>query len=168
MVTALCLLLMFFTGLIPVATFAIPAMAGLFLTVLLIEIGAKWAFLAFLAVAFLALFLAPDKEAAYIFLAFFGYYPILKAFIERIHSRVLEWTAKLAVFNGAIIGCYSLILFVFRIPNFVGEFGGYSSAFIWVLLLLGNGVFILYDVACTRLVALYLRVLRPKLSKRLS
>ena len=41
MVTALCVVLMFLTGVIPIATYALPAVSGVLLVVIVIEMGAK-------------------------------------------------------------------------------------------------------------------------------
>ena len=42
LLTALGVVLMFLTGLIPIGTYALPAIAGVLLIVAVIEIGAKW------------------------------------------------------------------------------------------------------------------------------
>ena len=99
LLTALGVVLMFLTGLIPIGTYALPAIAGVLLIVAVIEIGAKWAWMIYAAVAVLSLLFAADKEAALLFVLFFGYYPVLKSFLERISNKVLSWISKFAVFN---------------------------------------------------------------------
>lgn len=96
-----------------------------------------------------------------LFIAFFGYYPVLKALIERIRFRPLEWAAKLLLFNGTFVAAYWLMLHVFALPADSLELFGVNVP----LLLLGAGniVFVIYDVAVTNLIVLYQRMLRPKL-----
>ena len=87
MMAALCMLLMFMTGLIPFATYAIPALAGILMIVIVVETNAKWALLVYIAVSLLSIFITPDREAAMMFIAFFGHYPILKLYLERVRPR---------------------------------------------------------------------------------
>ena len=72
----------------PYLTYAIPAFAGLCIMVVLLETGAKWAISAYITSAVLTLlFCEPEAMLMYVFL--FGYYPILKAFIEKINKPLL-------------------------------------------------------------------------------
>ena len=61
-----CLLLTVF----PFATYALPALASVFLMPIVIECGKKWAVAAYVAVALLALLIAPDLEAKFLFVFF--------------------------------------------------------------------------------------------------
>ena len=79
MVSALSLALMMFEGLVQVASIAMPALAGCLLIPIVAEAGLKWAFGSYGATAALCLLLTPDKEAALIYLLFFGDYPALCA-----------------------------------------------------------------------------------------
>ena len=81
------LALMFLTALLPMATFALPALAGLLMIMIVIEMGARWAWPTFAVVAILSVFFVPDKQAALLYVIFFGYYPILKALIERLKNK---------------------------------------------------------------------------------
>lgn len=60
--SALCLLLMMLT-IIPIATYTMPALAGMVLIVVVIENGYSTAWMVYAAVGFLSLFICPDKEA---------------------------------------------------------------------------------------------------------
>lgn len=166
LIVALSVTCMFFTGLFPFATFALPALAGILLMTLSVEFGLKIALTAFAGVALLSLLIAPDKEAALLFTAFFGYYPLIKGRIEALKKRPVEWIVKFTVFNGSIILLYVILLYLFPMPELAEEFASYSSWMIAGLLALGNVTFLIYDIACTRVVTTYIRVLRPKLLKR--
>lgn len=158
---ALSVAAMLMTGLVPMADFALPALAGLFLVPIVVEAGYKAAWTCYGAVAVLSILVAPLKECALYYAAFLGFYPILKSWLEMKHNRVVEWVLKILLFNI----CLAVITFsawlVFRFPGFSELF---QSAW-WVLaggLLLFNAVFIVYDVALTQLISAYLRWFRPK------
>ena len=76
--TGMCIALMFATGMIPFSYYALPALAGLVLIAVREENGLSTALIVFAAVSLLSVFVVPIKEAALLFIAFFGYYPILQ------------------------------------------------------------------------------------------
>lgn len=106
---ALSLMIMFLTA-FPYMTYALPAIAGAVLIPVVIELGSKWAWMVYACVSFLSLLIAPSLEAKVMFIAFFGYYPIVKALLERQKNRVLEWVLKYLVFNVAVVSAYLLSL----------------------------------------------------------
>ena len=77
-VSALSVTLMLMTAVIPFMTYALPLLAGALLILMVIEINKRWAFIVYVAVSLLAVLVVPDKEAAVFYIAFFGYYPIIK------------------------------------------------------------------------------------------
>ena len=166
MIAALCTMFMFLTGVFPFATYAVPALSGILMIIVVVETNAKWALLVYLAVSILGIFITPDREAAMMFVAFFGHYPILKLFLERIRPRVLEYVLKVVCFNICIIAAYLVIIFVFQMPDILTEMGAFGKYSALVLLGLGNVVFIVYDFATTRLVSAYVEWFRPKFLRR--
>ena len=165
LLTALGVVLMFLTGLIPIGTYALPAIAGVLLIVAVIEIGAKWAWMIYAAVAVLSLLCAADKEAALLFVLFFGYYPVLKSFLERISNKVLSWISKFAVFNVAVVACFFLAVNFLQLPE--DSFTVFGIYLPWVFLILGNAVFLIYDIALSGLVATYVEKLHHRVTKTL-
>ncbi len=151
---------------IPVTEIALPAIAGALLVVLVIELGVKWGFLGYAVVAILSLLMAPSPESRMLFVLFFGYYPVLKALIERIPFRSLGWVLKFLVFNIAIGGGYLLLMRVFSAVD-PAEFVLFGIYLPGVFLLAGNAVFCLYDIGLTRWISMYLRFWQPKLHKML-
>lgn len=136
----------------PFATYAIPAAAGILFAVLNIEVGRKWSLGAFIAAAVISLVLC-EKEAATLFVFFFGWYPIVKGVIEQHLHSVAEWLVKLLVFNIAVIAAYAVIVFVLQIP--LSESGEAGIWFTAGLLAMGNIVFIVYDIGLTRVIGAY-------------
>ena len=165
LLTALGVVLMFLTGLIPIGTYALPAIAGVLLIVAVIEIGAKWAWMIYAAVAVLSLLFAADKEAALLFVLFFGYYPVLKSFLERISNKVLSWISKFAVFNVAVVACFFLAVNFLQLPE--DSFTVFGIYLPWVFLILGTAVFLIYDIALSGLVATYVEKLHHRVTKTL-
>lgn len=95
-----------------------------------------------------------DKEAAMMYAAFFGYYPVIKSFLESKLPRVFEWIVKFLIFNAAMVLAYLVIIFVFGMPlDEMEEFGRYAVP---ILLGMGNVVFFVYDIALTRVIGAYL------------
>ena len=163
MICALSLVFMLLT-VVPVMEIGLPVMAGSILVILVIELGVKWGILGYVAVGFLSMLLAPSFESRILFAVFFGYYPVLKAVIERIRPSFISWLVKLALFNVTIGGAYLLLMQLTTMldPNDFTIGGVYLPG---VLLLLGNVVFLIYDIALTRVISTYLQVWQPKLRK---
>lgn len=161
MVAALCIVLMMLTGLLPMAEFALPALAGVLLIMLVVEISPKWAFLVYLAVAILSLLLAPSKDSAVFFTAFLGWYPIAKSKLENIKKPVLEWVWKVLIFNISIGAGLAAAVYMFRLSDYVEIL----QDSVWMLVLgwlFLNAVFVIYDIALTRLITAYIKWFRPK------
>ena len=163
-VSAVCIVCMFLTGFFPFATLALPAIAGVLLIAIVIELGLRWAWLVYAAVSLLSFFLAPDAEAKLLFILFFGYYPIIKAYLERMSSRVFCWILKFLIFNAAVVAADFIALFFFQLPSDIFIIFNINLPF--VFLLLGNVVFFIYDYAVTCLISSYVRKLHPILQKR--
>mgnify|MGYP007047903890 CR=1 FL=1 len=160
---ALSLLFLLLTAL-PVTEMALPALAGVVLIPVVIELGRRAGLLTYVAVSLLALLVVPSLEGKALYVAFFGYYPIVKALLEsRRPPRALEWTLKLLVFNLATVTTYWLLLTFFALPAETFTIGGVSLP--WVFLLLGNGVFVLYDWGLSRLITAYIVHWQPRVHR---
>ncbi len=153
-ISALSIVLMFLTGIIPTLTYAIPAIAGGLLIMVVIEISPKFASAVYVAISILSLLVVADKEAAVMYAIFFGYYPILKSFIEKKLSGIYAWLIKYIIFNIAIVSSYLVVSKIFMISyDDINSFGKFA---IPVMLLVCNFVFAVYDVALTRIVSTYI------------
>ena len=154
---ALAVALMFLGGTVPFASIACPVLASLVLIPVYCECGWKWGLLWYAAVAALAALLAPEKEAAVLFV-FFGYYPMLRKLIGRLRVRAAAWVVKLVYVNAAVFAAY-----VFHLTAVMEDFAGMGKAMLAVLLVLANVTFVIYDVLIARLEIYYHVRLRPKL-----
>ena len=163
MMVALGAAVMLLGGVIPLATFCCPALAGFALIPLVFDCGRVYAWSAYAAIALLSLMLCPDKEAALLFV-FLGYYPVLKWDIDvRIRRPWPRRLVKLALWNIAIGLMYALIFFVLKLDQIMADYRDATLAMTLLTLMLGNVTLMLYDVALVRFALLYVRRLRPKL-----
>jgi len=164
-ISALSIVTMFLTAVLPVVSLSLCAVAGMFLAVIVIEFGYRHALSSyFVALVLSGLFVA-DKDSVFLFGLFFGLYPIVKSLMERIGEKVLQWTAKLAFFNGVMIVYYFLATLVLLLPADEFQIAGQSVPLL--ILLFGNVVFVFYDVAFSRLISFYRYRLQENLRKRL-
>lgn len=152
--SALALVTMLLT-VIPIATYCIPALAGILLMPIALEVGPKWGIAGYVASALLSILVTPDMEAKVLFIAFFGYYPTVKILFSSIPSKALRWCVKLLLFNVTMIGSYLLLLYVLGLP--ADSFELFDINLPWVFLAVGDGIFVLYDYALTGLVEMYKR-----------
>ncbi len=146
------------TAYFPYLTYGIPAIAGIFVMIALIETGKGYAFLTYGASAVITLFLV-EPEAKLLYVCFLGFYPILKAVFEQLKSRVLEYILKFTTFNAALILIYTLFASIFGITdNFITVFGVFGIA---ILVLGANFVFLMYDICLSKFARIYLFKLHP-------
>lgn len=156
---------MLLTAFFPFATYALPGIAGFFLTILVIELDIKWALLGYIASSLLAILVVPDKEAVFVYVFFLGLYPILKSKFESMKSTVISYLLKIAFFNITIITCYTILFYLLQISAIIEEFGAFSTYMFIMLLLAANVTFIVYDIALTQVIKMYIHRVRNKIMK---
>ena len=138
---ALAVVLMCMGTLIPVATYVCPMLCAMILQLVLKTCGKRIAWAWYGAVTILSLLMAPDKEAAAVFLAL-GHYPIVKPELD---SKKGKWLWKGLLFNSVILLTYWLLMHLFGLDQLAREFSEMGIAMTAVLLILGNVTFFLLD-----------------------
>lgn len=160
---ALSVALMALVSIIPNLDLALPAISGLFVAVIVIEVDKKWALGVWAAVSLLSLTVVPNKESAIIYAVFFGYYPVLKSVLESKTPRAVEYIIKVLTFAGVMTLSYFLMIKFMGIdpdlPDFLGKWA------IPAIALLGIIAFLLYDYALSKLITFYCLRLSSKLRK---
>ena len=142
----------------PYLTYGVPAIAGIFVMIALIEAGKGYAALTYAASAVITLLFA-EPEAKLLYVCFLGFYPILKAILEHLKNRVAEYILKFLSFNVALLLIYSFFANIFGITdNFVTIFGVFGIA---ILVLAANFVFLMYDICLSKFAQIYLYRLHP-------
>ena len=144
---ALAVVVMCMGTLIPVATFICPMVCMILLTVVRKQTGNRTAWAWYGAVSILSVLLAPDKEAAAVFV-FLGYYPIIKPWMDK---RKLSFLWKLVLFNVAILAMYMLLIHLFGLASISEDFQELGTIMTVVTLILGNITLFLFDFNLTLL-----------------
>lgn len=141
-------------GNIPFAEYIGPTFAGLLLVWSVIEMGALPSLCIYAAASVLSFFLSGNKEPVMLYIAFFGYYPMLKYALEKyLKLKVLQWIIKFAVFNAAMVGAYLLLVYVFGMP--LEDMGGLGKYTMYILLGAGNVLLVLFDFCIKRITLVY-------------
>lgn len=138
---ALAVVIMCLGSLIPLATYVCPVLCMVLLQMVLKTCGSRIGWAWYAAVAVLCLLMAPDKEAAAVFV-FLGYYPIVKPKLDR---RKGKWLWKLLLFNGMILLMYWTLMHLLGLDQVTAEFAELGAALTAITLLLGNVTFFLLD-----------------------
>ncbi len=163
-VSAFCLLSMFLTGVFPLLYLVLPMISGILLLIMVMEVNTQWALLTYAAVGILSLFVTYDKEAALIFILFFGIYPILHRYLNRISPRLLRIAVKLLLFNSSMVLYFYINVYLFGLTDLIEafeDFGKYGGA---ILLFILNPFFLMYDYSLCNLCLIYLHRLKPRIA----
>ncbi|MBR5539041.1 MAG: hypothetical protein IKU61_04000 [Clostridia bacterium] len=129
------------------------AIASMCVLLILVETGAKYAWLTFAVTGVLSMIILPVKTAGIIFIGFFGFYPMAKAFFEQKFRGWRCLMLKILLLNASVM----LMLLALRYV---------MTEALWfeiMTLILANVVFIVYDYALTKLLCAYVFVWRKKL-----
>lgn len=163
-ISALSVMVMFIS-LVPSFAYAMPAVAGIFIWVISEQIGKKWAFLSYVAVALLSFMLIPEIEADFFFLSFFGYYPTLRFCLDKIKNKIVRFLVKLGIFNAAIIVTYQILCVILSAEEMLEgleDFGAYAIYILWGT---GNIAFLLYDFFLGYMREIYVKFIKPRVAK---
>ena len=128
-------------SIIPVNTYICPVLCILTGAVVLDRCGRKAGWCHYLAVAVLAMLLAPDREAALVY-AFLGYYPMLK---PRLDAMKLGLIVKFFLFNIIVLVMYWILIQLLGMEQIAREYAEMGMVTTAVTLVLGNATFFLLD-----------------------
>ena len=147
LMTALSVVLMMLTTLIPVFMYVIPIVTGIIVLFVADVSNKKWGAGVYFSTAFLSILLITDKEAALTYALFFGYFPLIKESIEKL-PKALAWFLKIVLFNIAAVGIGVISFYVFGISG--DEYDEFGKFTIPILLIMANVAFVLYDFCVTK------------------
>ena len=142
-------------ALVQVLDLSMAVIASLLVVLAVIELGGAYPYLVYAVTAILAMLLIPVKTAPLVYLCFAGYYPIVKAKLERHVRGVLCRLCKIVIFYAALVPLALIAVKILLIPLPTAPW------LYWLPALLAP-VFVLYDVALTRLITAYLRRWRDR------
>lgn len=157
-ISALSLIALFLSSALSFNTLAFLSLSSFFMGVMYIEYKSKGAFISYAVVSVLSLILPVDKTSALAFILFFGYYPILKGLIERLHNIKLEIIIKLIVF---IIVSFSGVYGFFMIFS-----KSLSDVLpLWAVSIAGIIFFIILDYVLSLAFDYYVKKIRSKIRR---
>ena len=159
MLSALSVVLLYLGSMIELLDLSMAVIASLACIIAVIEYGgsAPWAIYGVTSV--LSLILLPIKTPAAFYALFFGFYPILKEKFEK-QSKVVCWVLKEIVFNICIVALGFITIFF----STTGDNELLSSyPLLAALALIAEVVFVVYDIALTRLISFYIIFIHNRL-----
>ncbi len=157
MLAALGVVMLYAGALIEVIDISMAVIASLLCVVAVIEYGGGAPWMIYGVTSVLSVLLLPNKTPAVLYALFFGFYPILKERFEK-KPRVFAWVMKLLTFNlSLIIMGAAAIYLTLGVNNSL-----LNPIYIGIVIVLSQAVFVLYDIALTRLISFYLVTLRKR------
>ena len=154
MLSALGVVMLYLGSMIEIVDISMAVIASLLCVFAVIEYGGAYPWLVFAVTSVISMLMLPNKTPAAMYVVFFGFYPILKEKLER-KPKVISWIFKELIFNAALALMIVLVLFVFTMGEVKVE-----TYLVVLLAVLAELMFVLYDIALTRLISLYLFRLR--------
>lgn len=158
LLTALAVVIMILSGAIGIGTYAGPVLAMAVLLPVLEEYGSKAAGVVYAATAILGLLLVPELELSVVYAAF-GWYPILRPHLKKIHARPLRILVQILLCTSILLVLYGVLL---RALGLTADLITAAPLFNLALLAMGNLVFLLLDPALERLTFLWHRKFRRR------
>jgi len=164
--SALSIVFLLLGSLIDVLDLSSAVFAGFVIVIAVIELQGSYPVMMYFVISILSVLVLPNKYPAVFFIFFGGFYPIFKAYIERFHY-VVAWVVKFSLFN-------TFLAFMILAVNFLIEkellppfndldntnsfeiFGNFKI----IVFIVANFVFLLYDIAMTRIINLYIVKIR--------
>lgn len=156
LLSSLGVVILYFGALLDVFELCVVALAAMLIVPVVIEYGRGYPWGIYLATSILSLLLLPQKMPGATYLLF-GFYPILKAYLERL-PRPVAFALKQVAFvlvEGLYIAASYFIIGIEKMPLW------YDAT----LIVLGFITLNLFDIALTRLITLYLRRYRTRVSR---
>lgn len=158
--TAISVVLLFFGGVIYIFAYVVPIVLGLLMMMLKKTLKTSSAVSVYVATSILSFMIVPDKETVLLYIMFFGYYPIIKASLDKIKPKFLSVLVKILLFNVSLIAIELICVYVFGIPFF--EDGAFSISLLILFVFLMNFLFVMYEYILKHSLVIYER----KLEKR--
>lgn len=130
------------------------AIASFCIILAVIEMGYKSATVIYAVSSLLAILILPSKMPAIYFLVFLGYYPIVKSLSEKL-SLVISYIIKVFSYFAAYAVLSVIVIKFFPAAEI--------KKYLLIGSLVGAAVFIIYDIALTRIIGAYCSSLRNRL-----
>ena len=147
---ALAVIFMLGASFVPGIELTLFLISSVFTAVMIIETGVGGGVLLYVGACILGLILIPNKLALVPYVCCFGYYAVLKYFIEKINSGILQIALK-AVYFAAVV-CVGMLLFKSVIASSI-----HMPDFPLAVLIVGGIIMLLlYDFVLTYIIGFYM------------
>lgn len=143
LLTAAAVVIMSMGSLIPVNTYVCPVLCILLTRPVLELCGRKYALSYYGATAILSLLLAPDREAALVYL-FLGWYPLARPWVQRL-PKPLALAVKLIIFCAAAAATWFAALHVLGLAAVEAEFESMGTLGMIALMVLWTVLMLMVD-----------------------
>lgn len=155
---ALATISLYFASFVPGAELTLYALASVFVCVMADERGVAGGALVYVGASILAFLLVPGKLGVLPFVFFFGLYPLIKFYAERIPNRIAQFAVKIALFCVVFFLAYAFFRELFfkniTLPDMPAA----------LLAIGGIILFIVYDFILTMIIRLYRRKIKRQKS----
>ncbi|NLC67578.1 MAG: hypothetical protein GX754_02085 [Clostridiaceae bacterium] len=150
-VSVICL---FLASVMPTSKLSLYALSSFIVSIIMAEYGTRAGVVFYILTSILAFLAVPDKTRIVPYIVFFGVYGIIKFHVEKINRIILEYVIKILYFNI----CVAAWLMLFR-EIFLPEDAELKVS-LWVVVLVLEAVFILYDYVYSLFIQYYLKRLK--------
>ncbi len=156
---ALGTVLLLLGSLVEVLDLSVAALASLLVLFAHRELPRPYAVLLYAVTSVLSLLLRPFGTAVWLYVAFAGWYPMVKYHLDHFR-RPLGWVCKLLLFYTLAAAGTAVAAAVFQLPIL-----SYPWLFLVSMGLVGGAVFVLYDILLSRLAVLCAAKLRMRIQR---
>ena len=159
MSSAISLFILFFSSFMAIFSLAVAEFCGIFVFLIILMYNRKYGICVYLVVISSSIFFVPNKESVFLYIFFFGLYPILYFNLNKIKNKALKIISKLAFFS-----MFSLIinLIFFYIFSFYENVGSYVFILYFFCFL---AAFFVFDYCLLKFIVFYQFTLKNILKK---
>lgn len=153
---ALTIVFMFAGSIVPGIELTLFAISSLFVAVMIMEAGVGGGIMLYAAAVILGLILVPGKLALVPYIFLFGYYGLVKYFIEKVRSGISQIIIKVIFFAAVLcigfLGFKEILLDAVDLPNYP----------VVILIIGGVVLMMLYDYIYTLAINIYINKVQRK------
>jgi hypothetical protein len=151
---AIAVIAAYLESILPVSKLSLIALASFLVSIIVIEAGIRAGILFYVVTSLLIFIVIPKKTSLIPYVLFFGYYGIVKYYIEKIRKIVPEIILKLLFFNICFYIIYYVLNFIF-LPDI--------KLPVYIIALAMQLVFLVYDYVYSQIIHNYNSRIRSKL-----
>lgn len=154
--SALSAALIILGGTMDMLDLTVAAVGSMLVYISMIEIKGKYPFLIYITTSVLSFIFVPMTTSALYYVAFFGYFPIIRYRIKKL-GKVISKIICIGIFNVSMILLFLLFKAVFAMQN--------EPMYMYVILLVTSNIFYLcFDYALDVFAFIYITKIRKKLN----